>query len=152
MLSGYIFELYTCVRVQKCNKNMCIHTLAPGGRPRVSFFFFCRQGTAGLWRPQLYVREEVLSFIPTCYFESFWENFSSFTEWLHFCKFVWSVILISWFWRRQEFIQSHFTILQRDPTFLNYKLGAHCFGFIGWLFVGIRMIYWYIQTQCQRGA
>jgi hypothetical protein len=39
MLSGYIFELYTCVRVQKCNKNMCIHTLAPGGRPRVSFFF-----------------------------------------------------------------------------------------------------------------
>jgi hypothetical protein len=39
MLSGYIFELYTCVQVQKCNKNMCIHTLAPGGRPRVSFFF-----------------------------------------------------------------------------------------------------------------
>jgi hypothetical protein len=39
MLRGYIFELYTCVRVQKCNKNMCIHTLAPGGRPRVSFFF-----------------------------------------------------------------------------------------------------------------
>jgi hypothetical protein len=34
MLSGYIFELYTCVRVQKCDKNMCIHTLAPGGRPR----------------------------------------------------------------------------------------------------------------------
>jgi hypothetical protein len=39
MLSRYIFELYTCVRVQKCNKNKCIHTLAPGGRPCVSFFF-----------------------------------------------------------------------------------------------------------------
>jgi hypothetical protein len=54
MLSGYIFELYTCVQVQKCNQNMCIHTLAPGGRPRVSFFF-CRRGTAGLWCPQLYI-------------------------------------------------------------------------------------------------
>jgi hypothetical protein len=47
------WQLYTCVRVQKCNKNICIHTLAPGGRPRVSFFF-CRRGTVGLWRPQLY--------------------------------------------------------------------------------------------------
>ena len=52
MLSGYIFELYTCMQIQKCNKNMCIHTLAPGGRAHISVFF-CRQGTAGLWHLQL---------------------------------------------------------------------------------------------------
>jgi hypothetical protein len=39
MLSSYNSELSTCLRVQKCNKNACIHTLAPGGRPRVSIFF-----------------------------------------------------------------------------------------------------------------
>jgi hypothetical protein len=39
MLSGYIFELYTCVRVKKCNK-ICVFKLWPPGEGPASHFFF----------------------------------------------------------------------------------------------------------------